>query len=188
MAENNIGFLTPRRALLDLPSDNTSPAVRRLSLNTSLTWQNEEIIRQRGRRSFDLRPAPQENRRMSCRNPFPDETEERRSFDLKPASQECEQSSRISCRKPFPDEMEEESNIEQACTFVRNSEDNSFSPFLDKMRSITRRQSRNLRPNEAEIIVGPGKSSDIKRDEGGLGTPLSDKRRPFNKRQSLRRL
>ncbi|CAD7087060.1 unnamed protein product [Hermetia illucens] len=154
MAENN----TPRRALFDLPSDNTSPAIHRLSLNSSLTWQNEETIRQRGRRSFDFRPVSQENRRISCRN-------------------------------PFPDEMEEKTNIEQdGCTIVRNSEENTFSPFLDKMRSISRRQSRSLCPDETKITIGPGKSSDIKRDEGRLGTPVSDKRRSFNKRQSLRRL
>ncbi|CAD7087055.1 unnamed protein product [Hermetia illucens] len=189
MAENNTGILTPRRALFDLPSDNTSPAIRRLSLNSSLTWQNEEIIRQRGRRSFDLRPAPQENRRTSCRNPFPDETEKRGSFVLKPLSQESGQNGRISCRNPFPDDMEEQSNIEQGgCTIVINGEENTFSPFLDKARSINRRQSRNLCLHETEITVGPGKPTGFNRDEGRLGTPVSDKRRSFNKRQSLRRL
>ncbi|CAD7089628.1 unnamed protein product [Hermetia illucens] len=157
MAENT-GFLTPRRALLDLPSDNTSPVVRAFNLNSSLTWQDEEIIRQRGRRSFDLSRV----------------------------SRESTQSRRISCRSPFPDETEGRINVGQgrSSDFSRK-EDSTTTLMFDTRRSIS--GSQNACPVE-ENDIGQGISPDIKRNEERTANTVSDKRTSFSRRQSLRRL
>ncbi|CAD7087061.1 unnamed protein product [Hermetia illucens] len=157
MAENT-GFLTPRRALLDLPSDNTSPVVRAFNLNSSLTWQDEEIIRRRGRRSFDLSRV----------------------------SRESKQSRRISCRSPFPDETEKRIDVGQGRSSNCSSKEDSIAPLtFDTTRSISGSQS--AFPVE-ENGIGQGTSPDIKCNEERTANTVSDKRRSFSRRQSLRRL
>ncbi|CAD7092981.1 unnamed protein product [Hermetia illucens] len=157
MAENT-GFPTPRRALLTLPSDNTSPVVRTFNLNSSLTWQDEEIIRQRGRRSLDLSRV----------------------------SRESGQSRRISCRSPFPDETEKCLDVGEArLSNPIIKEDRIATLMFDTRTSVSGSQSSFA---IEENGIGQDKSPDIKCNEEMTVNIASDKRRSFSRRQSLRRL
>ncbi|CAD7086112.1 unnamed protein product [Hermetia illucens] len=154
----NAGFLTPRRALLTLPSDNTSPVVRTFNLNSSLTWQDEEIIRQRGRRSFDLSRV----------------------------SRQSGQGRRISCRSPFPDEAEK-------CVDVGQGRSSNFSSKEDRIETLKFDTGRSLSTSQSSSSVEgddieQSSSSDFKSNEEMTVNTVSDKRRSFSRRQSLKRL